>query len=172
MTDYRDHPYAFMIARPSVDSLRHRAADWRKKGFDAEGRDIAGLFDRCGNVLEIARIRFANLLDLIERQESLEMIAESCSYIHIDHTLINQAWDAGQFLRESGMDPYGGSIASSLEVISDEFVHLANCIESIISLAETTGSYDAIEPFVRDALDLKTIGDEHMATHEAPRMLM
>jgi hypothetical protein len=172
MTNYRDHPYAFMIARPSVDSLRHRASDWRKKGFNAEDRDIAAMFDRCGNVLEFARMRFANLLDLITEEAPLDLIAESCSYIDIDHALINQAWEAGQFLRENDLDPYGGSVASSLEVVSDEFVHLASCIESIMALADSTGSYDAIETFVRDALDLPLVVSEYVATHEAPRMLM
>jgi hypothetical protein len=172
MTDYRDHPYAFMIARPSVDSMRHRAEDWRKKGFKAEDRDIAGMFDRCGNVLELARMRFANLLDLIDEEAPLDVIAESCSYIEIDHALINQSWEAGQFLRDNGFDPYGGSVASSLEVVSDEFVHLAACVDSIMALADSTGSYDAIETVVRDALELPAPGSEHVVTHEAPRMLM
>lgn len=172
MTDYRDHPYAFMIARPSVASLRHRADDWRRKGHQADGRDVAGLFDRCANILELAKMRFENLLTLIEEGAPVDIIAESCSYIEIDHALINQAWEAGQFLRESGSDPYGGSVASSLEVASDEFVHLAACVDSILDVASTTASYTAIEAFVRDALELPAEGAAPDPTHEAPRMLM
>jgi hypothetical protein len=172
MENYRDHPNAFLQSRPSVEGIRHRASDWRKKGFEADGVDVAGLLDRCGTVLMLARQRFEMVLDLIRSEEPLDVIVEFCSHVAIDHELINLAWVAGQSLRENGSDPYGGSVASTLEMASDEFVHLAYCVESVIQLVQTTESYDAIEAVVLDALDYPVNADRATPTHEAPRMLM
>lgn len=172
MENYRDHPLAFLLGRSSETTLRYRAEDWRRKGFQADGLDVAGLLDRCANTLMLARRRFETVLDLVREEAPLDLIVETCSRVEIDHELINLAWVAGQELRENGTDPYGGSVAATLEMASDEFVHLASCIDSVQALADSTGAYGAVEAVVLDALDLVDASPQHAPTHEAPRMLM
>lgn len=170
MQTYRDHPLAFLCGRQSVEGLQYRAADWRKSGHQADGVDVASVFDRMAANMTVARMSFVNLRNLIAGQEHVDVIAASAGMIDVDYDLAMEAVDVAQHLRINGFDPYGGSVAATLEMGSEELMHLGACVENVIALADSVGSYDALESIVLDALDIKTGMLE--ATHEAPRSLM
>ena len=173
METYRDHPLAFLNSRPSVEGLSGRAETWRKRNHKVENLDVVKVLDRAAYALMMAKIRFQGLLDLVEEEASIDVVAQSCRYIDIDLGLANEAFEAGQHLRRINADPYGGSTSASLEMFADEFEHLAHCVETVIALADSTQSYDALETVIKDALDIRPPNDPEFETaHEAPRTLM
>lgn len=170
MNTYRDHPLAFLCGRQSIEGLVRRAEDWRVKGHKAADIDVAVLFDRAASVIMSSRLSFESLRLQISRQDPVDVIADTCRRIPLDFDIAQEANFVGQRLRKEGLDPYGGSVAASLEMAADEIMHLGSCIENVIALSETVGSYDALEAIVLDALDISET--DPVPTHEAPRTLM
>lgn len=169
MQTYRDHPLAFLCGRTSPTSLRRRAEDWRKKGHDAMGSDVAGIFDRAATNIENVRQSLVEVLELVWAGASLGLVARECGKIEVDSVSAGDAIQTAQFMRQNMLDPYGGSVCASLEQAWEELSLLGSSIESVITLAETTGSRDGIEAVLIDALDMAEVP---AATHEAPRAFM
>lgn len=169
METYRDHPLAFLCGRASPPSLRVRAEDWRKKNYDAMGIDVAGIFDRAASNIDAVRRTLAGVLELVRSEADIAVIAGACERIQVDFVTAAEAIEAAQFMRSRMLDPYGGSVCASLEIAWEELLHVGTCVESAITLAETTGSHSAIEAVVLDALDMV---ETPSVTHEAPQAFM
>lgn len=169
METYRDHPLAFLCGRTSPRSLQARATDWRKKNHDAMGIDVAGILERAASNITVVRASLSEVLDMAQSSAGMEMISESTRLIEVDFAVAAEALDTAQFMRDRMLDPYGGSVCATLEMAYEELTLIGHSIESIITLAEDSGSYSGIEAVVLDALDMLHLP---VATHEAPRGLM
>ena len=168
MQTYRDHPLAFLCARPSVEGLRFRAADWRAKGHQADGMDVAGMFDHLVSTIERARRQIEGLLDR-SGAYGQEGLAVSVGRIAIDGGLAEDAMGMARSLRTGMLDPYGGSVAASLEMAHEEILLLGDRLREMLDIANNGGSLEDIEALVLDALDRLP---ETAATHDAPRSRM
>lgn len=169
METYHDHPLAFLCGRPSTSSLRHRAENWRTKKHDAKGIDVAAIFDRTANNIDEVQGALSGVLDMVRSEADLASISRSCGMIKVDLYAAGQAFEVAQFMRERMLDPYGGSVCASLEMAWEELRRLRDCVETVETLAETVGTHASIEAVLVDALDL---GEQPVATHEAPRAFM
>jgi hypothetical protein len=169
METYRDHPLAFLCGRASVTTMRFRAEDWRKRKHDAQGIDVAGIFERVASNMDDVKSAFGTVLEMVRAEVDIDDVVEACENIRVDFATAEEAIEAAQFMRTRNLDPYGGSVCATLEMAWEELRLYGECIESAISLAETTRSHDAVEAIVLEALDLV---EEPQATHEAPRALM
>jgi hypothetical protein len=169
METYRDHPLAFLCGRTSPSSLRRRAEDWRNKRHDAMGIDVAGIFDRAASSIDDVRQALAAVLALVRAEAPMAVISSECGRIEVDLAAAGEAIETAQFMRQNMLDPYGGSVCASLEQAWEELSLVGSSVESVITLAETTGSHAGIEGVLLEALDLGRVA---AATHEAPRAFM
>jgi hypothetical protein len=169
METYRDHPLAFLCGRTSPSTLRYRAENWRAKGHDAMGIDVAGIFDRSASNIESVRQSLADVLAMVRAEAPMGVISSQCGEIEVDVASAGEAIETAQFMRQNMLDPYGGSVCASLEQAWEELSLLESSVESVITLAETTGSHAGIESVLLEALDMVKVPE---ATHEAPRAYM
>lgn len=169
MYTYKDHPLAFLCARSSPNTLRYRAENWRKKKFEADGMDVAGLLDRTADHIVAFRSSLHEIMGMIEHETPLHKVKSALAAIEIDGELANEAMDTAQTMRVRMLDPYGGSVSATLEVACDEIRLVQNAVSSALEVSETTGLVSSIAPFIREALDMEEVPE---ATHEAPRYMM